>query len=102
MASVQSFVLLHTLFSNQGDGVKNWQTPTSNEQREVLIVALTHMIWQAAGDAAVVVIPAEGVVMERSQRFKGDGVTERLRLFTLRDQQVGSSFTSFDIVISIK
>jgi len=89
LASVQAFVIAYLLFGDGNGGAsEEWRNPRASEQREALVQALTSMLWRAAGDTAIVVILAEGTVMERSQKFKGDGVTEKLRLCSFRDKHV--------------
>ena len=91
LASVQAFVLTELLFPDEGCvrlEAPSWRDPSKGDQQRALVSALARMIWSATPDAGterrcVVCLSGSRVHLYKSSAFSPDGVTERMKCWTL-------------------
>mmetsp|Transcript_14732 Transcript_14732/g.21678 ORF Transcript_14732/g.21678 Transcript_14732/m.21678 type:complete len:555 (-) Transcript_14732:156-1820(-) len=98
IAAVQALVLRHLLFPPPGSvlaegELPDWNQPSLGNQRVALCGAITEILWQAGGGTAcTVALAIGGPKIERSQSYRPDGITERLRLFRFNQEDAARAF----------
>ncbi|XP_059142590.1 probable ubiquitin carboxyl-terminal hydrolase MINDY-4 isoform X2 [Physella acuta] len=92
LAAVQACLLQEMLFGDSKLPSSRFKNPTRAERSKYLALALSNIFWRAGDFArAVVTVPSETSHILSSTKFKQDGVTEQLSIYT---------FTSFDTLSS--
>ncbi|KAK0070261.1 protein FAM188B [Biomphalaria pfeifferi] len=88
LAAIQANFLQELLFGeNRLPHV--FKNPSRTDRSKLLAIALSHIFWRAGNmSSAVVTLPSETTHLINSSKFKQDGITERLSVFTF------SSFTT--------
>ncbi|XP_064613646.1 probable ubiquitin carboxyl-terminal hydrolase MINDY-4 isoform X2 [Liolophura sinensis] len=86
LAAVQAVLLQEMLFVTDRVPTHRWHEPTREERSHCLCKALSKIFWRA-GDhrRAVVAMPGRQSHFDGGSRFKEDGLTEKLMLYTFTE-----------------
>ncbi|CAM9593369.1 unnamed protein product, partial [Hapterophycus canaliculatus] len=80
LAAVQAFLLEDMVFGNCSGC--EWRNPKRSQRERSLASALTSIIWRAGdGNTATLALSEGSATVQRSNHYRPDGYTERLKLY---------------------
>eukprot|EP00904_Undaria_pinnatifida_P010389 jgi/Undpi1/6480/HiC_scaffold_20.g08959.m1 len=89
LAVVQAFMLECMIFGDSGDASEelDWRNPKRSHRERLLVSAMSSIIWRAGnGHSAILAVEGEASALQRTSRYRPDGVTEKLQMLRAKSK----------------